>query len=109
MRSEEENVALQGIEFWSTLAEEEFEHECQDEENAGSPPACKRYCQAGVQHSIPVLLDLLAKQVCIIWCFIIVKDDGEDEDEWNTAKSASVCLTVLSRIIRDTMLPVCYC
>lgn len=69
MKSDIPEVALQGIEFWSTVSDEELElaieaFECIDK---GQPPpvSSKFYAKGALQYIVPLLMDVLAKQVNI--------------------------------------------
>ncbi|XP_077300767.1 importin subunit beta Fs(2)Ket isoform X2 [Arctopsyche grandis] len=95
MRSDIDEVALQGIEFWSSISEEEIDlaNEASDEMDAGFSPIriSRHYARSALEYITPVLLHKLTKQ--------------EDSDEWNPPKAASVCLILLSNCCSNDVLP----
>lgn len=70
MQSESEPVALQGVEFWSNVCDEEMElmDLMKEAEARGEPPrsASKCYAQGAQRHLIPVLLALMEKVVNLL-------------------------------------------
>ncbi|EGD72145.1 hypothetical protein PTSG_11556 [Salpingoeca rosetta] len=96
MRSETTEIALQGIEFWTTIAERELELEDQAEDQMakGLSPSevSANYCLAAQDKLLPVLLKLLAQQ-----------EEEEDEDEWTVSKAAAVCLGIIAEVIKDAV------
>ncbi|ULU11419.1 hypothetical protein L3Y34_015100 [Caenorhabditis briggsae] len=95
MKSQEPEVAMQGMEFWSTVAEEEFDlymaYE-DDVERGVENPQCssRRFMEQAASHVCPVLLEAMAHH-----------DDGDDEDDWTPAKAAGVCLMLAAQCVRD--------
>lgn len=67
MKSEVDEVALQGIEFWSNVSDEEVDLAIEDSEAAevGRPPlrSSKFYAKGALQYLVPVLMTKLTKQV----------------------------------------------
>lgn len=125
MRSENDQVALQGIEFWSNVCDEEIDLaiESQEAKNAGkftrdkingkslsianlksflfsifvgqTPEHVSRhYARGALQYVVPLLIEKLTKQ-----------EEGDDEDDWNPAKSASVCLMLFATCCEDDIVP----
>lgn len=89
-------VALQGIEFWSTVCDEEIDlaieaAECFDK---GQPPAISSmfYAKGALQFITPILMEILAHQ-----------DEAADDDEWNPSKAAGVCLMLLAQCCEDAI------
>ncbi|KII62527.1 Importin subunit beta [Thelohanellus kitauei] len=91
MKSDDDAVILQGIEFWSTLAEVEQELiECFNiDENIGI--TCMNYCQKALPYIVPCLIN----RMCV--------DEENDEDTWSPHKAAGVCLMLLARVCADEM------
>ncbi|VVC34796.1 Armadillo-type fold,Armadillo-like helical,Importin-beta, N-terminal domain [Cinara cedri] len=93
IKSELEEEALQGIEFWSSVAEEEaeiiYERQCQEQPNK----KLMLYAEGALKFIIPVLMEKLAKQ-----------EEG-DEDDWNSCKSAGVCIILLSTCCQRNIVP----
>lgn len=65
-----EKVALQGIEFWSTVCDEEADLaiEAAEAEESGRPPdqTSRFYVKGAMPYLVPILLLTLTKQVCTI-------------------------------------------
>jgi len=89
MKSDIDEVALQGIEFWSNVSDEETDLAIEDTEaqEAGRPPvrSSKFYAKGALQYLCPVLMQKLTKQ-----------EEYDDEDDWNPSKAAGVCLMLLA-------------
>ncbi|XP_017120939.1 importin subunit beta [Drosophila elegans] len=98
MKSENDAVALQGIEFWSNVCDEEIDLaiESQEATDQGRAPqrVSKHYARGALQFLTPVLVEKLTKQ-----------DECDDEDTWSPAKASSVCLMVLATCCEDEIVP----
>jgi importin subunit beta-1 len=98
MSSENEKVALQSVEFWSTVCEEEYniiQENAHAIENNETPPfVCYKFAEQVAQKLVAVLLYLLTK-----------KEEDSDEDEWNISMAAATCLSLLSSVIADHIVP----
>ncbi len=96
MKSEIPEVSLQGIEFWSTVSDEELELAFEASECAekGQPPAIssKFYAKGALQYIVPIMMEILAKQ-----------DESDDDDEWNPSKAAGVCIMLLAQCCEDAI------
>lgn len=70
MKSEVNEVALQGIEFWSNVSDEEVDLALEESEavELGRPPTrvSRYYAKGALQYLVPVVLSKLTKQVRII-------------------------------------------
>ena len=95
---EAEDVQLQAIEFWSTLADVEIEYreemENQDRAEDYVDPS-KQYVGAAIVHLVPQLLSCLTKQ-----------NEDVDDETWNPAMAAGTCLSLLSQAAGDRIVPV---
>ncbi|XP_028037337.1 importin subunit beta-1 isoform X1 [Bombyx mandarina] len=98
MKSDIDEISLQGIEFWSNVSDEEIDLAIEEAEavEAGRPPTrtSRFYARGALQYLAPVLMQKLTKQ-----------DDSDDELEWNPSKAASVCLMLLSNCCEDEIVP----
>ena len=67
IRNENDAVALQGIEFWSTVCDEEADLaiELVEATESGRPPdqISRFYVKGAMTYLVPLLLESLAKQV----------------------------------------------
>ncbi|KAG8858970.1 karyopherin beta [Tulasnella sp. 330] len=99
MNNEEEAVALQAIEFWSTVCEEEIDLAVEAAEAAeeyGEPPAreSKYFAKTALPEILPIILQLLTRQ-----------EEDAEEDEWNISMAAGTCLSLLARAVGDIIVP----
>lgn len=98
MKADNDQVSLQGIEFWSNVSEEEIDLaiEAQEAQESGTAPArvSKFYARGALQYLLPVILEKLTKQ-----------DEQDDDDDWNPSKAASVCLMLLATCCEEEVVP----
>merc|ERR1719232_976129 len=98
MKSENDDVALQGIEFWSNVCDEEadLQIEASEATEAGRPPesVSRFYAKGALQFLVPELMSRLTKQ-----------DEYDDEDDWNPCKAAGVCMMLLATCCEDDIVP----
>ena len=98
MKSDIDDVALQGIEFWSNVADEEVDLSMEESEasEGGRPPSkvSRHYAKGALQFLVPVLMRKLTKQ-----------EEFDDEDDWNPSKSAGVCLMLLASCCEEGIVP----
>ncbi|GAA5883022.1 hypothetical protein JCM1840_004096 [Sporobolomyces johnsonii] len=94
MKHADENVALQAVEFWSTVCDEEIELALEAEEAAEYSEAPEResahFARVALPEILPVLLLLLTKQ-----------DEDATDDEWNVSMAAGTCLALLAQCVGD--------
>ncbi|KAL3122426.1 hypothetical protein niasHT_001461 [Heterodera trifolii] len=97
MKDAEDDVALQGIEFWSNVCDEELNlaAEVEEAEEQGTTPehVSRHYALGALQYILPTLTEKLAKQ----------ESESESED-WNPAKSAGVCVMLLAQCCGDSII-----
>lgn len=98
MKSDIDEVALQGIEFWSNVCDEEVDLEIEATEAAeqGRPPTrtSRFYAKGALQYLVPILMQTLTKQ-----------EEHDDEDDWNPCKAAGVCLMLMATCCEDDIVP----
>uniref|UniRef100_A0A6Q2YAQ4 Importin N-terminal domain-containing protein n=1 Tax=Esox lucius TaxID=8010 RepID=A0A6Q2YAQ4_ESOLU len=98
MKSDIDEVALQGIEFWSNVCDEEMDLaiEATEASEQGRPPehTSKFYAKGALQYLVPILTQTLTKQ-----------DENDDDDDWNPCKAAGVCLMLLATCCEDDVVP----
>ena len=97
IKGDEEEVAKQAIEFWSTLCEVEIELFDMAQDGSESESTCQRYVAAAVEHLVPLLLEAMTKQE---------EDDELDGDQYSLYIAASTCLTLVSQTVEDLVTPV---
>ncbi|MFH4979402.1 hypothetical protein AB6A40_006111 [Gnathostoma spinigerum] len=97
MKTETDEVALQGIEFWSNVCEEEIalSIEAEEAQEQGRTPenVSRHYAKGALPHLIPILTETLAKQ-----------EESDDDDDWNPAKAAGVCIMLLAQCTGDSII-----
>ncbi|KAH9990849.1 karyopherin Kap95 [Russula vinacea] len=94
-----EAVALQAIEFWTSVAEEEtnLESDYLDAQEGlldGDVEAPKYFAKIALPEVVPVLLQLLTRQ-----------DEDAEEGEWNVSMAAGTCLSFLAQAVHDPIVP----
>jgi importin subunit beta-1 len=98
MQNQEEKVALQAVEFWSTVCEEEAELALEAAEAAEyqeTPTVESRhFAKVALPEILPVILSLLTKQ-----------DEDAEDDEWNVSMSAGTCVGLLASVVGDAIVP----
>jgi importin subunit beta-1 len=110
IRTDEEDVALQAVEFWSTLCDYELDLEEEAREraeaegadannNSGGGEVNHRFIAAACDHLAPVLLEQLTKQD------EASLDSLQDEGAWNLAMAAGTCLGLVARVAGDRVVP----
>lgn len=100
MRNENEDIALQAIEFWSTVSETEADilDEAEEAAEYGEQPelSCFDFAKRALPELVPSLLELLTKQ-----------EEDQDEDEWNPSMAAGTCLALVAQCVgNDIVSPV---
>uniref|UniRef100_A0A1I8GGS0 Importin N-terminal domain-containing protein n=1 Tax=Macrostomum lignano TaxID=282301 RepID=A0A1I8GGS0_9PLAT len=85
-----------GIEFWSTVCEEEIDLAIdeQESEEKGLPPtvSSKHYARGALPYLVPILTATLTRQ-----------EEQDDEDDWGPCKAATVCLMLLAQCAGDAI------
>ncbi|XP_013386092.1 importin subunit beta-1 [Lingula anatina] len=98
MKSDVDEVSLQGIEFWSSVCDEEVDLAIEASEAAeqGRPPerTSRFYAKGALQYLIPILTQVLTKQ-----------EEFDDDDDWNPCKAAGVCLMLMATCCEDDVVP----
>ena len=115
MRSPNESVALQAIEFWSTVCDEEIDLMSEAAEvslvnykreqwaaadvqaaSYGETPALEPlgFARDALAQILPTLLELLTQQ-----------EEDEDEEDWTKAMAAAACLELLAQNVGDPVVP----
>lgn len=98
IRSDEDAIALQGIEFWNTVAEEEIvlveEEEASREMNITPERTSKKFVASALPFLANPILECLKQQ----------DDDPLEDDAWNRATAAGVCLELLAQAAPESIL-----
>mmetsp|Transcript_13724 Transcript_13724/g.54304 ORF Transcript_13724/g.54304 Transcript_13724/m.54304 type:complete len:857 (+) Transcript_13724:123-2693(+) len=101
IKKDAEEIAMQAVEFWSTLSEMEGEMMLMEEEDCIPPDVtCFRFIVGqdkkvgAYPHLVPILFEALTKQA----------EDPEDEDLC-LAVCATACLQLLAKTVRNPIVP----
>lgn len=95
VKGDEESVALQAIEFWSSICDEEIElQEYGTLEGGDSGSTHSRFIEKALPYLVPLLLDTLLKQE---------EDQDQDDSIWNISMSGGTCLGLVARTVGDSV------
>lgn len=98
MKSNEDDVVLQGVEFWSSLCDEEIDLSIEAAEateiGQESTSVSHHYAKGALLHLIPILLEILTKQ-----------EEHDDDEDWTPHKAAGVCLMLLASCCGNDIIP----
>ncbi|PKA64707.1 Transportin-1 [Apostasia shenzhenica] len=98
VREDEEPVALQAIEFWSSICDEEIEilddYGCDFTADSDIPSFC--FIRQALPALVPMLLETLLKQE---------EDQDQDEGAWNIAMAGGTCMGLVARTVGDDIVP----
>lgn len=92
IQQDQEEVALQAIEFWNTICDYEIELE----EEGESGEVNHHFIAAVCPHLLPVILEQLVKQ-----------EEGQEQDEsmWNISMASGTCLGLMAKVAGDVVVP----
>lgn len=100
IKNDEEPIAKEAIEFWSTICESEIDYidEEVDLAQQGVPvqTVCRRYVQQALEHLVPLLLEAMTKHP---------EDALESDrmDQFTIEVAASTCLTFMAQTVEDAI------
>ena len=104
IEKDDEKVALQAIEFWSTLCEEEMDlmEEIAHCNASGIPLSTMErenmnYVKGAMERLGPLLTNTMTKQD---------EDYTSDDEIWNLAMAAATCLGLIATTVEDAIVPV---
>ncbi|KAL3536556.1 hypothetical protein ACH5RR_005017 [Cinchona calisaya] len=97
VKGDQEAVALQAVEFWSSICDEEIElqeYEVPDSGDSSAPHS--HFIEKALPTLVPMLLETLLKQ-----------DEDQDQDDgiWNLAMAGGTCLGLVARTVGDAVVP----
>ncbi|XP_010267533.1 PREDICTED: importin subunit beta-1-like [Nelumbo nucifera] len=98
VREDEEPVALQAIEFWSSICDEEIDilEEYGGDFSGDSEIICFYFIKQALPALVPMLLETLLKQE---------EDQDQDEGAWNLAMAGGTCLGLVAKTVGDDVVP----
>ncbi|KAB2596833.1 importin subunit beta-1-like [Pyrus ussuriensis x Pyrus communis] len=97
VREDQEPVALQAIEFWSSICDEEIDilENYVGDFSGDSDIPCFYFIKQAIPALVPMLLETLLKQ----------EDDQEEDGAWNIAMAGGTCLGLVARTVGDDIVP----
>jgi len=99
IRKDEDSVALQAIEYWSTICDVEIDILMEIDECASLKMQPTRQCQnfikGAMKFLVPVLEEALTKQ-----------EEEQEEDAWNVSTAAGTCLGLIANTVLDDVVSV---
>ncbi|KAI4331607.1 hypothetical protein MLD38_029782 [Melastoma candidum] len=97
VKGDTEAVALQAIEFWSSICDEEIDlQEYENEETADSGAPHFRFVEQALPALVPMLLETLLKQE---------EDQDQDDNIWNISMAGGTCLGLVARTVGNPIVP----
>lgn len=97
VKGDEEAVALQAVEFWSSICDEELEiQDYEVLESGDSDAPHSQFILKALPTLVPMLLETLLKQ-----------DEDQDQEDgiWNLAMAGGTCLCLVARTVGDAIVP----
>ncbi|KAH9607527.1 hypothetical protein KSS87_017457 [Heliosperma pusillum] len=95
VKGDQEQVALQAIEFWSSICDEEIEiQESYGEDSDQSEAPHSHFIQKVLPFLVPMLLETLLKQE---------EDQDQDDSNWNISMAGGTCLGLVARTVGDSV------
>lgn len=98
VKTDEEPVALQAIEFWSSICDEEIDilEEYAGDLSGDSDVPCFYFIKQALPALVPMLLETLLKQE---------EEQDQDEGAWNLSMAGGTCLGLVARTVGDDVVP----
>ncbi|KAD2805552.1 hypothetical protein E3N88_38929 [Mikania micrantha] len=98
VKEDAEPVALQAIEFWSSICDEEIDilEDYGGDFSGDSDVPCFYFIKQALPALVPMLLETLLKQE---------EDQDQDEGVWNLAMAGGTCLGLVARTVGDEIVP----
>ncbi|KAL5974971.1 Importin subunit beta-1 [Asimina triloba] len=94
VKGDEESVALQAIEFWSSICDEEIE--IQEEDGGSGAVSHSHFIEKALTSLAPMLLETLLKQE---------EDQDQDDSIWNLSMAGGTCLGLVAKTVGDAIVP----
>ncbi|KAF5747638.1 Importin beta-1 putative isoform 1 [Tripterygium wilfordii] len=97
VKGDEESIALQAIEFWSSICDEEIDaQEVDFPDGEDSGPSHSHFIEQALPSLVPMLLETLLKQE---------EDQDQDDSNWNISMAGGTCLGLVARTVGDAIVP----
>lgn len=99
MKSDNENVAMNAVEFWSTVCEEEIDITLSNSEYQSMGHTVYeenfKFAEHALDQVLPTIFSLLPKQ----------EDTDDDDDDWNISMAAGACLKLYAQNVGIKVVP----
>lgn len=96
VKGDEEAVALQAIEFWSSICDEEIELQEYDNSEGEDSSPHSHFIEKARASLVPMLLETLLKQE---------EDQDQDDSIWNISMAGGTCLGLVARTVGNEIVP----
>ncbi|CAL9098235.1 unnamed protein product [Musa textilis] len=96
VRVDEEPVALQAIDFWSSICDEEIHIQEELGEDGGSSSPHSNFIKQALPVLVPLMLETLPKQE---------EDQDQEDGVWNLSMAGGTCLGLVARTVGDAIVP----
>jgi importin subunit beta-1 len=95
VKNDDPLVGQYAIEFWSSVAEEEFDILDNIDSGDSEGAVLLGLVEGAAQSLVPILLETLTKQT---------SDTADDDDEWNIALASAACIEKLTLVLGDKII-----
>eukprot|EP00268_Persea_americana_P036497 TRINITY_DN35981_c0_g3_i4.p1 TRINITY_DN35981_c0_g3~~TRINITY_DN35981_c0_g3_i4.p1 ORF type:complete len:871 (+),score=200.80 TRINITY_DN35981_c0_g3_i4:478-3090(+) len=95
VRRDDEPVALQAIEIWSSICDEEIDI-LEEYGDSDGTPLHLRFIEKAMPLLVPMLLETLLKQE---------EDPDQDDDVWNLSMAGGTCLGLVAKTVGNGIVP----
>ncbi|CAA7392853.1 unnamed protein product [Spirodela intermedia] len=98
VKGDEEPVALQALEFWSSICDVEIDiqQECDSNESESPSAINHHFIEKALPMLVPMLLESLLKQD---------EDQNQDDGTWNLSMASGTCLQLAAKAVGDEVVP----
>ncbi|XP_077216543.1 importin subunit beta-1-like [Tasmannia lanceolata] len=96
VKGDEESVALQAIEFWSAICDEEIGTQEEYGTSGESGALHSHFIEKALPLLVPMLLETLLKQE---------EDQDQDDGVWNLSMAGGTCLGLVAKTVGDAIVP----
>eukprot|EP00607_Mallomonas_marina_P010538 CAMPEP_0182418286 /NCGR_PEP_ID=MMETSP1167-20130531/2761_1 /TAXON_ID=2988 /ORGANISM="Mallomonas Sp, Strain CCMP3275" /LENGTH=853 /DNA_ID=CAMNT_0024592429 /DNA_START=51 /DNA_END=2612 /DNA_ORIENTATION=- len=94
IRTDDQLVGQQAIEFWSTICDDEIELIDMLEDGPQEGVTYLKVVEQAAPLLVPILLETLTKQ-----------DDTDSDESWNIAMAGATCIDAMSQTTKDQIVP----
>lgn len=96
VKGDQEPVALQAIEFWSSICDEEIDLQEEYGDDDAATSSHFHFIEKALPSLVPMLLETLLKQE---------EEQDQDDAAWNLSMAGGTCLGLVARTVGDAIVP----